>query len=141
MDKLLLNSLINKMEFLEAHNKNYNKTQYNCVCDVLETLKNERLQILKNEYLKKKKLSFSKINFDVFDNLEKITEKDFKILRFRALKIYTAYTGNHKEIFNNQSCFISSSSLNGFYFPNGPHILKCICFIDGKAILILNDEE
>ena len=141
MDKLLLNSLISKMEFLEAHNKNYNKTQYNCICNVLEILKNERIQILKKNYLKYKKLSLSKINFEVFDKFEKpLNEKDFKNLRLKALKKFLWYTGNHKEIFYNNVCFISSSCLHGFYFPNYESVY-CIAFINGKAILILNDTE
>lgn len=69
-----------------------------------------------------------------FDNLDKISDKDFKKLERRA-KECASYHG----INFNESCFISSCGVaHGFYFPNSNKGYM-ICFCRGEAVL-LNDK-
>lgn len=40
-----------KLDFLTTHNKNYNKTQYNYICEIQDELKKEKIiSIVKNAF-------------------------------------------------------------------------------------------
>ena len=71
---------------------------------------------------------FSGRGYEAFD---KITEKEYKLYERRARKLAKENGIN----FDQEACFISSSDLHGFYFPNLKDY-RCISFINGKAYLL-----
>lgn len=132
--KNYLNAYINKIDFLESHNKNYTKKQYYNILDIQEFFKNELLKLQKNYYKNYKYFKLDEIEtFKIFDDLYNIIDKKYKELYKKAKKLYYDYT--KRMDFSDQVCFISSSSLNGFYFPNVEDV-RCIAFIDSKPILL-----
>lgn len=134
-------TILKKLDYVLTHNRSLSKENYYIIDEVKESIEKDYIETLKKDYLKYKKISLNKIDFKVFDRFENpLNEKEFKKLKLKALKKFLWYTGNHKEIFNNNFCFISSSCLHGFYFPNYESIY-CIAFINRKAIIILNDTE
>ena len=106
------------------------------------TLDIENYKILKND------LDFLK--FDSFDKLDNISDEDFKTLYKKAqLEFYYLkhdYIINESYNFKDENCFISSSDLHGFYFPNIELKYKnydflCIGFLKGEAHAIFTTEE
>lgn len=73
---------------------------------------------------------FSGRGYQAFD---KITEKEYKLYERRARKLAKENGIN----FDQEACFINSSDLHGFYFPNLKEN-RCISFINGKAYLLSN---
>ncbi len=72
-------------------------------------------------------LSINSFNsFDDFKKLNNLSDTEYKKLETKAKTLYKNYTGLNN--FNSESCFISSSDLNGFYFPNSC-IVRCIAFL------------
>lgn len=71
----------------------------------------------------------------LFDKLDKITDEQFKKLRSRAKRCASA----HGIDFESEACFISSSSVHGFYLPNNREGKRVIAFINGKAYLFSNE--
>lgn len=65
-------------------------------------------------------------NFNDFKELNNLSDTEYKKLETKAKTLYKNYTGLNN--FNSESCFISSSSLNGFYFPNS-RVVRCIAFL------------
>lgn len=77
-----------------------------------------------------------------FDDLTKLSDKDFQRLYNKARRLfaklpekYITKYGNYLR-FENESCFISSSDLHGFYFPNINSDLVCIAFKNGRAVAV-----
>ena len=69
-----------------------------------------------------------------FDNLEKISDKEFKKLKRRAeaCALYHGYSLA-------DSCFITSCGVgHGFYFPNSEKV-RGIFFCRGEAVLVSNE--
>lgn len=87
---------------------------------------------------------FSEIenNFNIFDkfNNKNLDDTKYKELEEKAYNIFKEFTQHSKQFFKSQSCFISSSDLQGFYFPCY-NALNCIAFIKGVAYIILNDQD
>lgn len=60
--------------------------------------------------------------------------------RFEMLQQFGIIPSN--KIFENEYCWITSSSLHGIYFPNLNNIVRCFAFgVYGRVIICLNDEE
>lgn len=137
----LLKELLNKIDFLESHNKNYTQKQYYNILDIKESLKKELSEIQKQYYKNKYIVNFNSIYFDfaLFDNLYNLSDAEFKKLKNKAKKLFIKYTGNYT-LFDLENCFISSSSLHGFYFPNLNNKINCISFINKKPYIILMEE-
>lgn len=83
------------------------------------------------------KENINEINFNDFDNLEGLTDRGYKALFEKAKKAYQKTQYRYKR-FEDQACFISSSSLHGFYFPNLGAGLRCIAFRNCKPVLIFD---
>lgn len=67
-------------------------------------------------------------NYSVFDRFDfSLSDKQFKKMYMQAQKLYNTFTKTND--FKKESCFISSNSLHGFYFPNNEKI-ACIAFLD-----------
>jgi hypothetical protein len=76
---------------------------------------------------------FSGRGYQAFRKLDKLSDQEYKLYERRARKLAKANGIN----FDQESCFISSNDLHGFYFPNLKY--RCISFINGKAYLLSDD--
>jgi len=65
-------------------------------------------------------------SFDDFKKLDNLNNIEYKKIYNKAKTIYKNYTGLNN--FKSESCFISSSSLHGFYFPNS-QVIRCVAFL------------
>jgi len=77
-------------------------------------------------------------SFSIFDKLDTLSDNEYKQLKRKAKLLYIRYL--NKNNFNNEVCFISTSDLHGFYFPNLENI-RCISFINKKPFILINDEK
>ena len=78
-------------------------------------------------------------NYKIFDTFNyNISDKQYKKLYKSAQKLYAAFT--NKNDFQKESCFISSNSLHGFYFPNLEKI-ACIVFLDKIPYILYHETE
>lgn len=75
-----------------------------------------------------------------FDSLENLTPQQFKRKEKQAKKIYQSTFYKYAK-FEDQSAFISSSSVPGFYFPNLGARLRCVAFRKGRAVLCYSEGE
>jgi len=81
-----------------------------------------------------------------FDNLYMIGDKQYRKLYNKArklfVKLFESYITmqNRYATFENENCFISSSSLHGFYFPNINTHLLCIAFKNGQPVALYDAE-
>lgn len=80
-------------------------------------------------------------HFNIFTQFSKsLSDAEYKKIENEAFKLFRAFTGHNKQFFKSQACFISSSALHGFYFPNY-QVMRCISFIKGIPFIILDDEN
>ena len=78
-------------------------------------------------------------NYSVFDRFDfSLNDTLYKKLYNQAKKLYNTFTNSND--FQKESCFISSNSLHGFYFPNNEKIV-CIAFLDKKPYILYKPSE
>lgn len=130
--------LINKLNYVLTHNKTLSKTNYFIIDEVKQEIEKDFILFLKESYKKTRFVPFSGgYDYKICDNLlklnfQKLNNKEYKKLYNKAKKLYFEFT--NKNDFDDEAAFISTSSIDGFYFPNLENI-KLIAFIDGKPIL------
>ena len=77
---------------------------------------------------------FSGRGYQAFRKLDKLTDKEYRLYERRARKLAKENGIN----FDQESVFISTNDLHGFYFPNLKEY-RCISFINGEAYLLSDD--
>lgn len=77
---------------------------------------------------------FSGRGYQAFKKLDKLTDQEYKLYQRRARKLAKANGIN----FDQEVCYITTTDLHGFYFPNLKDY-RCISFINGKAYLLSED--
>lgn len=78
-------------------------------------------------------------NYSVFDRFDfSLSDTLYKKLYNQAKKLYNVFTNSND--FQKESCFISSNSLHGFYFPNNEKIV-CIAFLDKTPYILYKPSE
>lgn len=127
--------IIEKLNFVLTHNKTLSKQNYYILDEIKTEIEKDFENLLKESYKKAVfiPLTETDLKYKCFDNLYNLSDKKFLQLKRKAKKLYYNFT--HENNFDLENCFISSSSLHGFYFPN-LQIINCICFIDEKPILL-----
>lgn len=127
-------TILKKLNYVLTHNKTLSKTNYFLIDEVKEEIEKDYINQLKKEYTAGRFLPLAGVEtFKIFDDLQNLSNDDFKKLYNKAKKIYYEFTQENN--FKNENAFISSSSLNGFYFPNLQSV-RVIAFINKKPILL-----
>lgn len=80
--------------------------------------------------------------FDGFN----LSDEEYETLKARAadrwLMLQKLGIVSQNENFENESCWITSGDLHGFYFPNSRSGINAIVFgVYGRVVCVLNDEE
>lgn len=75
-----------------------------------------------------------------FDDLGKVGDKEYRALEKKAKACAMKENPFLCWEWDKQACFISSSDIQGFYFPNLGTSLRCIAFRNGKAVAVFDSE-
>lgn len=76
-----------------------------------------------------------------FDDLGSLSDKAYKALEQKAKKCAMKENPFLRWEWGKQACFVSSSNIHGFYFPNLGTSLRCIAFRAGKAVAVYEKAE
>lgn len=109
---------------------------------LLEPSEENKIKLLNEVYKLANKpfynLEDKNFNFKEFDKLENLNNKEFNKLYKKAKKLWKNSNMPNFNFcnFETNNCFISSSDLHGFYFPNLNSSIRCIAFINKKPVLV-----
>ena len=129
--------LINIIDYLESHNKNYTQKQYLYINYLKDIFKNDYLKQLKKEYIKKR--IFNKIEIEtisIFTDLKfdhETQSKKLKKFETESKKLFYEYTKNNNYDFDKCGVLCFNNDINGYYFYKLNFIIACI---DYKPVLI-----
>ena len=114
---------------------------------ILEATEENKIKILNEvyrlanwQYVHGRAMLLSEVKFIEFDKLDNLTPKAYLSIEAKAKRLYKSLTIRHFLPWHEQACFVSSSALHGFYFPNVQG-LRAIAFRNGKAVIIYDDTD